>query len=360
MKLKIFVIILILSLSYVYSQPVAFDASLTIAAAPTCFDGFQNQGETGVDCGGPCPACDDGDDGGGGGGGGGSSTPVVPPGIEGDTFSKYYFYVKANDTRTILLNVSDLAVYQLEIHFVNEVRNITIEIENKDDDLPIKEPKVSDYDYQYFKISGINLNSDDIGYIKMWYKVSAKWVKKQKTSFSDFIMLNYIFDWEQIDSEFTAYDDTYYYFKSQTNGFGYFSITGIESETVELTDPEKTENPFTRLLEIPGQITIPSLPDIDFGKIWIILLSVLIGAILIGGVFFLSKHIQFKPRETDILKQKYEVKRPSLRPSITKHIKRAKPRRKKLDIKPVKKRKPRSISKYDKRIKEIEEKLKKL
>jgi hypothetical protein len=27
------------------------------AAAPTCNDGVQNQGETGVDCGGPCPAC---------------------------------------------------------------------------------------------------------------------------------------------------------------------------------------------------------------------------------------------------------------------------------------------------------------
>lgn len=27
------------------------------AAAPTCNDGIQNQGETGIDCGGPCPAC---------------------------------------------------------------------------------------------------------------------------------------------------------------------------------------------------------------------------------------------------------------------------------------------------------------
>ena len=25
--------------------------------APTCTDGIQNQGETGVDCGGPCSAC---------------------------------------------------------------------------------------------------------------------------------------------------------------------------------------------------------------------------------------------------------------------------------------------------------------
>lgn len=28
-----------------------------VSSTPTCFDGIQNQGETGVDCGGPCPAC---------------------------------------------------------------------------------------------------------------------------------------------------------------------------------------------------------------------------------------------------------------------------------------------------------------
>jgi hypothetical protein len=26
--------------------------------APTCSDGFENGGETGIDCGGPCPPCD--------------------------------------------------------------------------------------------------------------------------------------------------------------------------------------------------------------------------------------------------------------------------------------------------------------
>ncbi|MEM4245109.1 MAG: MopE-related protein [Candidatus Nanoarchaeia archaeon] len=29
----------------------------TTGATPTCYDGIKNQGETGVDCGGPCPAC---------------------------------------------------------------------------------------------------------------------------------------------------------------------------------------------------------------------------------------------------------------------------------------------------------------
>ncbi|MDX2361275.1 MAG: T9SS type A sorting domain-containing protein [Crocinitomicaceae bacterium] len=38
-------------------QTSVFDICIGSDAAPTCVDGIQNQGETGVDCGGPCPAC---------------------------------------------------------------------------------------------------------------------------------------------------------------------------------------------------------------------------------------------------------------------------------------------------------------
>ena len=33
------------------------DANFTISGAPSCNDGIQNQGETGIDCGGPCTPC---------------------------------------------------------------------------------------------------------------------------------------------------------------------------------------------------------------------------------------------------------------------------------------------------------------
>jgi hypothetical protein len=38
-------------------QTSVFDICIGSDPAPTCSDGIQNQGETGVDCGGPCPAC---------------------------------------------------------------------------------------------------------------------------------------------------------------------------------------------------------------------------------------------------------------------------------------------------------------
>lgn len=34
--------------------------TITCTSCPSCFDGVQNQGETGVDCGGPCPPCSSG------------------------------------------------------------------------------------------------------------------------------------------------------------------------------------------------------------------------------------------------------------------------------------------------------------
>jgi hypothetical protein len=38
-------------LIYIYNKAKGYSST------PTCFDGIQNQGETGIDCGGPCPAC---------------------------------------------------------------------------------------------------------------------------------------------------------------------------------------------------------------------------------------------------------------------------------------------------------------
>ncbi|MDG1477484.1 MAG: T9SS type A sorting domain-containing protein, partial [Vicingaceae bacterium] len=38
-------------------QTSVFDICIGSPPTPTCTDGIQNQGETGVDCGGPCPAC---------------------------------------------------------------------------------------------------------------------------------------------------------------------------------------------------------------------------------------------------------------------------------------------------------------
>ena len=49
--------IVIANWSAPYSTDFCLDATEIGVAAPTCSDGIQNQGEVGIDCGGPCPAC---------------------------------------------------------------------------------------------------------------------------------------------------------------------------------------------------------------------------------------------------------------------------------------------------------------
>jgi hypothetical protein len=80
-----------------YSSVGSFSLSMTIV--PTCTDGIQNQGETGVDCGGSCSACQSSSGGGGGGGsggggGGGSSSSG------GSTTTSSVITTKTNTTTT--------------------------------------------------------------------------------------------------------------------------------------------------------------------------------------------------------------------------------------------------------------------
>jgi Metallo-peptidase family M12/GEVED domain/Secretion system C-terminal sorting domain len=43
--------------TFTWGEVEDYTVNIVAATGPTCSDGIQNQGETGVDCGGPCPAC---------------------------------------------------------------------------------------------------------------------------------------------------------------------------------------------------------------------------------------------------------------------------------------------------------------
>ena len=50
------IVIILCSVLFIYSG-CSKDDNSSSTPTPTCSDGIQNQGETGIDCGGPCSAC---------------------------------------------------------------------------------------------------------------------------------------------------------------------------------------------------------------------------------------------------------------------------------------------------------------
>src|SRR3972149_5154191 len=86
--IMVFIVCSVLAIAVASSQSSNFNVSLTLDST-SCTDGLQNQGESGVDCGGPCSACQSGNNNGGGGGGGSGFASNA---------SKSLFIVKANDT----------------------------------------------------------------------------------------------------------------------------------------------------------------------------------------------------------------------------------------------------------------------
>ncbi len=51
------VLLILCSFLFIYSGCSKDDNNSSSTPTPTCSDGIQNQGETGIDCGGPCSAC---------------------------------------------------------------------------------------------------------------------------------------------------------------------------------------------------------------------------------------------------------------------------------------------------------------
>lgn len=76
---------------------------LSSGVQPTCFDNIQNQGETGVDCGGPCSACQDG------------VSCITPSGIYADNIS-------GSQARLNWLAVTGVSIYQVRF----KLRSATI------------------------------------------------------------------------------------------------------------------------------------------------------------------------------------------------------------------------------------------
>ena len=199
---------------FAYPQAAGFNMSLTIFS-PTCFDGTQNQNETGVDCGGPCAACSGGGTGGGSGGGRGKRGSIYIPPKEknGTCFTKSYLSLKNNTIISNEIDITDFALYFAEIKLAEPAKNISLIICHVDvDTLPVKK-NLSPYDYQFFNISYLNLDKEKIAYEKLYFRVPISWIEGWNASFEKFNLLNFNSHvWLEYETEFLSNDTEYYYF----------------------------------------------------------------------------------------------------------------------------------------------------
>ncbi len=324
-KIIFYLIALILLSSLVLAQTSDFNVSLRIVGE-SCFDGIQNQGEEGVDCGGPCAAeCDTGDDDGSSGGSSGpSGGAIVTPPEKKDTFRKYYFIIKENETIVNEFNKSKLTVYKVEFKFLNTVNNVTLEIKNADKDLPVDKQTISDLTYQYFKVSATNVKVQDIDYIKMWFKVDKKWLT-EKNTIEEVLMLNYRDDWQILPTTYISNDTGYFYFKTNSYTYGYFSIIGKEPEETVIEPEPNIENPLKKFVQEP--IHIPQEPLIPEEFISYILYGVatisLLGAttIIVRNIVLAKFPSWFHNKRIDGMKDRIEEYKTRIK-EIDKRIKK--------------------------------------
>ncbi|MBN2367912.1 PGF-pre-PGF domain-containing protein [Candidatus Woesearchaeota archaeon] len=292
--LLVMLLIIVSTIPFVVSQSSDFNVSLSLIPTATCSDGIQNQGETGVDCGGPCAACQTSSSPGGSSSSGGSSGGAYNPNWNATPsyFSKKFFMIKANETIANDIEITNLSVYWFDLTTKNDVKNVTIDIRSYDENLPIYEQTISPYNYQYFKISASNVQLEDLSSIRIKFKISKEWIDNQSASFEGFSILNYGTEWTETESEFIDEDAEYYYFFATPSKLGFFSIIGKEAESTT-EEIKAKESPFEKLkdtLEMEdGKMFSPSLGNILKLTGIIIVLAVVSSLTFFGISLFLKR-----------------------------------------------------------------------
>jgi PGF-pre-PGF domain-containing protein len=206
------------------------DCGGVCTACPTCSDGIKNQGESGVDCGGPCSDCESDGGGGGGGGGGGSSTPYPYTPV-----SKSLLVLKANDTGVFDFNMTDVAIYKVEVIVVRNITNFTITLKNMETELNVPKQNITEHTYQYAKISIPNAKIKDFSDLKIWFRVQNEWVMNK--SLSEILLARYSEDWAPLKTTFIGNDSLYFYFEAEEKIPGIYAIIGKEIEEPEKISP---------------------------------------------------------------------------------------------------------------------------
>ncbi|RLG13550.1 MAG: hypothetical protein DRN66_03975 [Candidatus Nanohalarchaeota archaeon] len=78
--------------------------------------------------------------------------------------------------------------------------------------------------YKYIQITHENLSNADISEAYIDFAVEKSWLMQNNENKNNVVLLRYNEKWEELETEYYNFDNTYYYFKAKSNGLSYFAI----------------------------------------------------------------------------------------------------------------------------------------
>lgn len=167
-------------------------------AAPTCSDGVQNQGETGVDCGGPCAACS-------------ADLPPANNPVNNGTPT----------TKSVSVAPAGQAITRISVTLKALVSNPSLTAVTKSA-VPVAAPEGAIY--QYIEISKANFENSNIDNATIEFKVNASWILSN--NISNVSLARYNNAWVRLPTTLVNATAEYKMYKAYASGFSYFAIVG--------------------------------------------------------------------------------------------------------------------------------------
>jgi len=178
--------------------------------------------------------------------------------------------------------ITNINIAFTELYFTtsNKFESVTLIVEKKTYlEEAYEFPK--DLIYQYTNVEKLGIKNSDISNTIIKFRVEKSWISNNNINESSISLLRYSNEWKIQKTEPEFEDDTYYYYKSETNGFSYFVILGEKKQFVPVVE-EKIEEVAPVIIE-----DIDEQPE-QRKNISKILLIVFLSIITVGGILFIN------------------------------------------------------------------------
>lgn len=187
-----------------------------------CGDGTCAGTETCSSCPADCGSC-----------GSGYHPPIIGPTVTQVTGT--ISSISAGTTGTILYGSAKTNIISIGIVPTETVKSVKVAAE-KLDTAPSGVPTPSGTLKDYLEITASNINSDQINYVIIKFRVVKTWLTQNGFVSDDVLLQRYSNGvWTKLSTEMVEEDDEYYYFEAQSPGFSYFAITAEKAADCTIT-----------------------------------------------------------------------------------------------------------------------------